>query len=266
MARARLDGTLKAQGISHTCAGSAGQQAHRTPPARIACATRYGAVMLRKATFHMAGNAAVQGAVRAFQQVNQPQVGCHVLFHAASDRLVEAPGKPCRNKKRKQPVAEPPGPGIGNLARSHAAHLAQRTRNGAERVKKNKTKPGQKAELCQTDKKNGKGYARSQTGVGIIALRHPYLPQRRPPGLKASRPAPAEGATVKKAPAAGIAPAMPLAGAVSLILPVLLLLPVIKDNFRLEYPALVIAGIAVFGLWAVVLYGGQIVIVSGMPA
>ncbi len=37
-------------------------------------------------------------------------------------------------------------------------------------MKKNKAKPGQKAELCQTDKKNGKGHARSQAGVGIIAL------------------------------------------------------------------------------------------------
>lgn len=92
------------------------------------------------------------------------------------------------------------------------------------------------------------------------------MSQRRPTCRKASCTASAEVTAVKKAPAAGIAPAMPLAGAVSLVLPALLFLPVIKDDLCLKHTASVIAGIVVSIVWTVMRNGGQVVIVSGMPA
>ena len=104
------------------------------------------------------------------------------------------------------------------------------------------------------------------------------MPQGRPPGLKAAGPAPtsasvaaplpSKGAAVKKVSAAGIAASMSLIGTVSLFVPALLFLPIIKNDLCLDHAALVIAVIAALAMFSLraVKYGGQIVMVSGMPA
>ena len=72
--------------------------------------------------------------------------------------------------------------------------------------------------------------------------------------------------------AAGIAASMSLIGTVSLFVPALLFLPIIKNDLCLDHAALVIAVIAAFAMFSLravmraVMYGGQIVMVSGMPA
>ena len=70
--RLRFNGFFKPQRLAFAPAGSAGNQPYRTPPARIACAAGNLPVVLAQATVHIIGDAAVQRAIGAFQQVHQP--------------------------------------------------------------------------------------------------------------------------------------------------------------------------------------------------